>query len=355
MRIWSPSVTATKSRFVHQIIREAFDKTVDSDAYFLISSRFHDFGSRGVSSAETAMTTGIGHLLSFEGTDNMIAGALATHWNDGVGVGESVIASEHSVMTTHDDELVAVNHLIDITPNGQILSVVADSYDYKNFVYNIVPKIAAKAKGKGIVFVLRPDSGEPTEAVLTGLDGLSQSFGWSLNSKGYKVINGAAVLQGDGLDLAKVKEIMNAVVQNGYSAQNVAFGMGGGLLQSQTRDTLSAAIKVCSIKIDGVTRSIMKAPKTDLGKFSLPGPMQVNMVAGIPTVFPIANVGWIDYRLETDMLELVYHNGESEWKPETFSKMRSRLESAWESMPPKADPISHEMKSLILATRAKIL
>lgn len=355
MRIWSPSVTATKSRHVWQMIRDAFNKSVDAECDFLLPSRFHDFGSRGVSSAETAMVTGMGHLLSFEGTDTMSAGFLATKWNDGVGVGESVIASEHSVMTTHTDELTAVRHLIKMTPRGQILSVVADSYDYENFVNDVVPQIVDEAREKGIVFVLRPDSGDPVEAVLTGLRGLANAFGYTTNSKGYKVIQGAAVIQGDGLDIPKVAEILSAVTAAGFSAQNVAFGMGGGLLQSQNRDTLKAAIKVCSIKVNGVERAIMKAPKTDSGKCSLPGKMQVNRVGGIPTVFPAEGVGWSDRRIETNMLETVYDCGAvHSWKAETFQQMRDRLNREWVSLPPKADVISAEMKEVITKTVAEI-
>ena len=350
MRIWSPSVTATKSRHVWQAVRDAFDDSVDSEFDFLIPSRFHDFGSRGVSSAETAMTTGMGHLLSFEGTDTMTAGFLATKWNNGVGVGESVIASEHSVMTTHDDELTAVRHLINMTPRGQILSVVADSYDYNNFVFKIVPQIVDEAREKGIVFVLRPDSGDPVEAVLTGLEGLSKAFGYTINTKGYKVITGAAVIQGDGLDLNKVSEILKAVMSCGYSAQNVAFGMGGGLLQSQTRDTMKAAIKVCSITVNGRERAIMKAPKTDSSKISLPGNMQVNKVYGIPTVFPMTNVGWQDGRLETDMLETVYSPEGVSWVPETFQQMRNRLNSEWVKLPKQAHVISNDMYDLVEKT-----
>ena len=349
MRIWSPSVTATKSRHVRGMIQEYFDKTVDSNSFFLLPSRFHDFGSRGVSSAETAMTTGVGHLLSFDGTDTMTAGWLATTWNKGVGVGESVIASEHSVMTTHQDELTAVRHLISKTPTGQILSCVADSYDYTNFVYNIVPQIADEAKAKGIVFVLRPDSGDPGEAVLTGLDGLSKAFGYVTNSKGYKVITGAAVIQGDGLTIEKVEDILHEVAAAGYSVQNVAFGMGGGLLQSQTRDTMKAAIKVCSITVDGTTLPIMKNPKSDWSKASLPGKLQVNKVAGIPTIYPSTSVQWDDYRNEFNMLETIYDNGPTAWKPETFQQMRDRLNTAWDRLPSKADVYSNEIKRLAMS------
>jgi len=355
MRIWSPSVTATKSRHVWRLIRESFDKTVDADNFFLLPSRFHDFGSRGVSSAETAMTTGVGHLLSFDGTDTMTAGWLATSWNNGIGVGESVIASEHSVMTTHENELTAVRHLISKTPSGQILSCVADSYDYEHFVHVIVPQIADEAKAKGIIFVLRPDSGDPVQAVLLGLKGLAKAFGSVTNSKGYKVITGAAVIQGDGLTIEKVEEILHEVTIAGFSAQNVAFGMGGGLLQSQTRDTMKAAIKVCSITVNGTTLPIMKMPKSDWSKVSLPGKMQVNKLGGVPTIYPLKGVQWNNYRIESNMLETIYDNGPTNWKPETFQQMRDRLNAAWNFLPPKADVHSPEIKALVTATAEGLL
>lgn len=344
MRIWSPSVTATKSRHVFQMISEAFDQTVDAEFNFLLPSRFHDFGSRGVSSAETAMVTGTGHLLSFEGTDTMSAGWLATHWNNGSPVGESVIASEHSVMTTWDGELEAVLHLIKNTPKGGILSCVADSYDYSAFVWNILPQIVDHVRNAGIFFVLRPDSGEPVDAVITGLKGLEAAFGSTVNKKGYKVINGAGVIQGDGLDLNKIKAILAAVTAAGFSAQNVAYGMGGGLLQSQTRDTLKAAVKVCDMLVGGVHHPIMKAPLTDSGKTSLPGRMGVYRVDGIPTVYPLTNTA---SRLDTDLLKVIWDCGPTAWKPESFSEMRARLNREWAISPKFADTLSNSMKELV--------
>jgi nicotinic acid phosphoribosyltransferase len=347
MRIWSPSVTATKSRHVWQMISDAFDMSVDKENYFLLPSRFHDFGSRGVSSAETAMVTGTGHLLTFEGTDTMTAGWLATQWNNGSPIGESVIASEHSVMTTWDGELDAVLHLIKSTPEGGILSCVADSYDYNNFVWNIVPQIVSEVRKAGIFFVLRPDSGEPVDAVLTGLKGLEVAFGSTTNSKGFKVINGAGVIQGDGLDIAKIKAILSAVTGAGYSAQNVAYGMGGGLLQSQTRDTMKAAVKVCDIVVGGVHHPIMKAPLTDSGKTSLPGRMGVYRVDNIPTVYPLTNT---QSRIDTDLLKVVWDNGPTNWVPEAFAESRARLNREWAVSPKSADILSNSMKQLVEST-----
>jgi nicotinamide phosphoribosyltransferase len=97
-------------------------------------------------------------------------------------------------------------------------------------------------------------------------------FGSTLNAKGYKVINGAGVIQGDGINITTLGAILDAVLAEGYSAQSVAFGMGGGLLQKVNRDTCSFATKLCHIVYaDGRAEDVMKQPQTDAGKFSLPG------------------------------------------------------------------------------------
>ena len=51
-----------------------------------------------------------------------------------------------------------------------------------------------------------------------------KTFGATINKKGYKVLNGAAVIQGDGINENNVAEILEAVHKNKFSAQNVAFG-----------------------------------------------------------------------------------------------------------------------------------
>jgi len=76
-----------------------------------------------------------------------------------------------------------------------------------------------------------------------------------------------AVIQGDGINYEVVKQILDKVLAEGYSAQNVAFGMGGGLLQKVNRDTMSFATKLSHITYaDGTSRDVMKTPKTDSGK-----------------------------------------------------------------------------------------
>src|SRR6185437_506721 len=73
-----------------------------------------------------------------------------------------------------------------------------------------------------------------------------------------------------------VKRILEAALKEGYSAQNVAFGMGGGLLQKVNRDSMSFATKLSWIEYaNGEKRDVMKLPKTDAGKTSLPGILRV--------------------------------------------------------------------------------
>jgi len=103
--------------------------------------------------------------------------------------------------------------------------------------------------------VLRPDSGKPVDVVLEALKAAETVFGCDTNSKGFKVIKGAGVIQGDGIDPKVISEILNRILEEGYSAQNLAFGMGGNLLQNVNRDTMSFATKLNHITYkDGTKR-----------------------------------------------------------------------------------------------------
>jgi len=80
-------------------------------------------------------------------------------------------------------------------------------------------------------------------------------FGADTNKKGYKVLKGVGVIQGDGIDVKVVSEILDRALTEKYSAQNIAFGMGAGLLQKVNRDTMSFATKLSYIQYkDGKER-----------------------------------------------------------------------------------------------------
>jgi len=61
--------------------------------------------------------------------------------------------------------------------------------------------------------------GDPVEAVLLALEAADRVFGVDLNSRGYKVPKGCGVIQGDGISIEMLDNILQAVMAQGYSAQ----------------------------------------------------------------------------------------------------------------------------------------
>ncbi|GFH17266.1 uncharacterized protein HaLaN_13860, partial [Haematococcus lacustris] len=117
-----------------------------------------------------------------------------------------------------------------------VFACVMDSYDYAKALSEVLPSIAAKKVERGGYLVLRPDSGDPMEAVLMALVAADRVFGSDVNSKGYRVLRGCGVIQGDGIDIDVMRKIAGAIEAAGYAADNVAYGMGGGLLQKVVYD-----------------------------------------------------------------------------------------------------------------------
>ena len=62
-------------------------------------------------------------------------------------------------------------------------------------------------------------AGDPLEAVLLGLEAAEKVFGADTNSLGYKVPRGCGVIQGDGISIEVLDNILQAVMAKDYSAQ----------------------------------------------------------------------------------------------------------------------------------------
>ncbi|KAJ3075262.1 hypothetical protein HDU98_008738 [Podochytrium sp. JEL0797] len=327
-QIWYPSTVATLSRRCKDLIHQSFDKTVDEKDMFILQSRLHDFGFRGCTSVEQSVIGGSAHLLNFDGTDTMSAAFYVQfELNHGKPIATSIPATEHSIMTSYNTERAAMSALIDKFGDG-FIACVMDSYDYTNALENVLPAVAAQKIGKGGFLVLRPDSGDPVAVVLEALRNADKVFGHITNSKGYKVINGCSVIQGDGIGYNTIGEILVAVEAAKYSAQNVTFGMGGGLLQKVNRDTMSFATKLCHVQYkDGTIREVMKMPKTDMAKISLPGELGVSKdpVNATTSVFPLTQKSAI----KNDMVTIYDCGNPVEWKWESFTQVRTRLEREW--------------------------
>lgn len=83
------------------------------------------------------------------------------------------------------------------------------------------------------------------------------------------------VIQGDGISRLSISAILAEMEQRGLSADNIAFGMGGELLQKVNRDTLNFAMKTSAVNIAGQWRDVYKDPVTDSGKRSKKGRLAV--------------------------------------------------------------------------------
>lgn len=270
--------------------------------------------------------------------------------NEGRPVASSIPATEHSVMTSWPSERDAISNMISHFGGG-IFATVMDSYDYQKALDQVVPSVAAEQVDKGGHWVLRPDSGDPADAVLAGLVAADAAFGSDINQKGYKIPKNVSVIQGDGINALTVKDILNKIIDAGFSAQSVAFGMGGGLLQKVNRDTMNYAVKLSHIVYaDGRAVDTMKAPKDDPMKGSLPGVLAVKRVEGVPTVFPVELVS-----PEDNLLQLVYDKRPMEGlKWETFDEIKARVEREWAALPKTADVVSEELKEKRKAVAERI-
>jgi len=274
MQLWYPITVATRSYYTRQLILESLKKTSDNPDQE-IDFKHHSFGYRGVSSCESAGIGGAAELLSSKGTDTIAGIICAMEYYHSDMCGFSIPASEHSVITSYgrDKELEAYQTMLNqYGKPGAIFACVSDSYDIYNACEHLWGEALKEQVVKsGAMVVIRPDSGSPVEVVSKCLIILNNKFGSVRNSKGYKVLNNVRLIQGDGININSIKEILAVINNMGFSTDNIAFGQGGGSLQKLDRDTFRMAIKSSSIMINREERNVCKSPITDPGKVSKTG------------------------------------------------------------------------------------
>jgi nicotinamide phosphoribosyltransferase len=277
LRIWYPITVATQSWHLRRLLAEYLEKTSDDPSQ--LAFKLHDFGARGVSSAESAAIGGAAHLVSFMGSDTVLGVMAANHFYHAEMAAYSVPAAEHSTITAwgRDREADAYrNMLTRFGRPGTIVSVVSDSYDLFAALDLWGSELKQAVIDSGATLVVRPDSGDPRTIVLQCLRALEASFGARVNSKGYRVLHHVRLLQGDGINAQSIAAILGDLDAAGYALDNMVFGMGGALLQQVNRDTQRFAMKCSAVRIarDGgapVWQGVAKDPATDSGKRSKAG------------------------------------------------------------------------------------
>lgn len=223
----------------------------------------HNFSARGCATEEEDILTGVAHLLSFNGTDNFTAAYYARKAGLPAPIGTSISALAHRNVQAHMDEVDAFEAILE---NNEIASCVADCYNYANAV-DVLTNIALKRPEK--IVVIRPDSGDHVETIVQIIQAckdkqLFTTVNGTLLPKNVKFISG------DSMTPTKVDEVLDKVEEmTGNRFAWGIFGVGGYLVNSCTRDTLSAAYKLSSKGKGNIP--VVKLSETK-GKLSVPGP-----------------------------------------------------------------------------------
>jgi nicotinamide phosphoribosyltransferase len=317
--LWHACTSAsTAHRYRRLFLKHA--KAAGETDFSFVDWQGHDFSYRGMSGYESAVLSGMGHLLSFSGTDTLPAILEANkYYQAGLSVGGSVPATEHSVMCagSKESEQETFRRLIeDVYPTG-IVSIVSDTWDLWKVLTEIVPNLKDKilarepARFAPAKVVIRPDSGDPVK-ILTGdpsellnyspaykgaLQLLAEALG-TTGGPGGKSINKGGLIYGDSITVDRADQILTRSRQQGFSPYNIVFGIGSYTYQYVTRDTYNFAFKATAIEREvavqntadyaigtmKIIEAIFKEPVT-AGDFSKAS------ARGIPAVYKV-DAGW---------------------------------------------------------------
>lgn len=349
--LWKPMTSATIAFEFKKLLFDYACKT-GADENF-IPFQAHDFSFRGMSGLDDAMVSGAAHLTSFVGTDCVPAIDYLNYYYPGdetdlIGelVGVSVPATEHSVMCANgiEGEFQTIKRLITkVYPSG-IVSIVADSYNFWEVLTDYLPKLKVEITSREGKVVIRPDSGDPykiicgditeyqgTPAHKGALQLLWETFGGTLNAKGYKELNPSiGLIYGDSITLETAKLILEEMEYMGFASSNIIFGIGSFTYQYVTRDTLGFAMKATSAVINGKRVAIFKDPKTGDGtKKSARGLLRVDF--DLEDFIFCLKEDVSEDKEAKGHLQIVFENGEIPLQSKTsLIEIRARLENELE-------------------------
>jgi nicotinamide phosphoribosyltransferase len=328
LRVWYPTTVATISWHIKKLIRRYLTETSDDPAGQL-PFKLHDFGARGVSSLESAALGGLAHLVNFKGTDTLAALVAARKYYSEPMAAFSIPAAEHSTITAwgrEGEEAAYRNMIRQYGKPGAIFACVSDSYDVYAAVEHLWgARLRQEVIDSGATLVVRPDSGKPPDVVEKCAILLDRAYGSTINSKGFKVLNHVRLIQGDGVNATSIEDILERLKQAGFSADNIAFGMGGALLQRMNRDTQKFAMKCSAVRINGKWVDVYKDPVTDPGKVSKKGRLDL-VRDGTTGEYLTYSLGETPPLQPSELVE-VFRNGDmlEDW---TFDEVRARSELA---------------------------
>lgn len=262
--LWHGCTSATTAHRYRRLFIKHAKAAGETDLSF-VNWQGHDFSYRGLSGYESAAVSGMGHLLSFSGTDTVPAILEAVkYYHADLTVGGSVPATEHSVMCAgrEEDERETFRRLIeDVYPTG-VVSIVSDTWDLWKVLTEIIPSLKDSILARDGKVVIRPDSGDPVK-ILTGdkdapkftpaywgaLDMLSRAVGCTLGPGGM-LLRKMGLIYGDSITTERADQILTRTREQGFSPYNHVFGIGSYTYQYVTRDTYNFAFKATAIEVE---------------------------------------------------------------------------------------------------------
>lgn len=283
--MWHAMQSANVGYMYREIVNKYYNKTCDDS--IPRARALGDFSMRGQESMRSACKSSAAWLLSFLNTATVPAiYYLEKYYNCDVSkekVGYGAVSTEHSVMCSNfavdGDEITMLKRLLtEIYPETSF-SMVSDSYDYWNLVENILPQCKEEIMNHKGCLLVRGDSGDPVEVTTKTVFKLGEIFGYTTNTKGYKVLPPyIKAIYGDSITPSRCENIYQILEREGWACSNVSLGVGsfsmqcleevlfdgadGTKLNPYTRDTFGIAIKAtyCEDK-NGRAIPIFKNPK----------------------------------------------------------------------------------------------
>jgi nicotinamide phosphoribosyltransferase len=347
-QLWQPITSATIAHEYKKLLTKHALET-DKDNIEFVNWQGHDFSMRGMSSVESSISSGMGHLTSFTGTDTIAAiYQLESSYRASGLIGASVPATEHSVMCMgqKESEILTFARLLRLYPKG-ILSVVSDTWNLWDVLTAYLPTLKPEILARDGKLVIRPDSGDPVDIVCGTynphnmdyrrspeekgvVELLWDTFGGTINSQGYKVLDShIGCIYGDGITLERADNICRRLKAKGFASTNVVLGIGSYTYQYNTRDTFGFAMKATygELTENGKVepREIFKAPVTDSGeKKSAKGLLSVIKSMDDRTLRLRQQCTWEEEA--TGELKTVFLNGKLV-KETTLNEIRERISS----------------------------
>ncbi|MNC01643.1 putative nicotinate phosphoribosyltransferase [compost metagenome] len=203
---------------------------------------------------------------------------------------------------------------------------VADTYDPFRYTRWVGTDFKERIIKSGGTFVVRPDSGDATVIPIQIIQMLMEDFGYTVNSKGYKVLPDCIrVLQGDGVNRATIRIILQKMKDLGLSADNIVFGMGGALLQHCDRDWMKFAMKGSALEVNGQWKDLYKDPITDSIKRSKKGRVTTYKDQAGEYFSDRLELQEVNHNIEDQLVDF-YLNGDL-LVDESFTVIRARLKA----------------------------